>query len=312
MNDEICFEVRDGVGRVVLNRPRRINALNRAMIDALSVQLERWANDPGVQEITIAGAGERGFCAGADIKVLRDLIIAGRPEECFGFLAAEYAVDALIANYDKAITSYLTGISMGGGLGIGMHNTRRIGEVGTRMAMPETAIGLWPDVGMCWELSRTPGRVGEYLAMSGESIDGASALWAGLLDECRGADPGTSALAKAAWWIDECFGLEEPTTIIESLTQHPDPQARAAAQTISQRCPMSVAVALRAVRNARHAPDVAMVLAQDLRLAEAITANPADFIEGVRAKMVDKDESPRWRHASLAEVDPAEVIAWVG
>ena len=306
---ELLIGLESGVGTLTLNRPRRINALTRAMVDQLAEQLRAWADDDNVIRVELAGTGERGFCAGADVRVLRDAVLAGRVDEALGFLLAEYDLDQLIAEYTKPVTAHLVGISMGGGLGIGMHKTRRVGEPGTRLAMPEVAIGLWPDVGVCYELARTPGRVGEHLAMTGDTIDGASAYWAGLLDECPGADAGASWLSGASGWIDECYAADDAVTIVQALGDHPAPDARASAETILTRSPLSVALALRAVRRARELPDVAAVLDQDRSLARTTMADPADFVEGVRAKMVDRGDRPRWRHARLADVEEAEVAA---
>lgn len=306
---ELLIGLESGVGTLTLNRPRRINALTRAMVDQMAEQLRVWADDENVTRVELVGAGERGFCAGADIRVLHDAVLAGRVDEALGFLLAEYDLDQLIAEYTKPVTAHLRGISMGGGLGIGLHKTRRVGEPGTRLAMPEVAIGLWPDVGVCYELARTPGRVGEHLAMTGDTIDGASAYWAGLLDECPGADAGASWLAGASGWIDECYAADDAVTIVQALGDHPAPDARASAETILTRSPLSVALALRAVRRARELPDVAAVLDQDRSLARTTMADPADFVEGVRAKMVDRGDRPRWRHARLADVDEAEVAA---
>lgn len=305
---ELLVHVHEGVGTLTLNRPERINALTRAMVDHLARQLRDWADDRHIDRVELRGAGQRGFCAGADVRALRDAAVAGRADEVLDFLLAEYRLDQLIAEYPKPVVAHLVGISMGGGLGLGMHGTHRIGELGTRWAMPEVAIGLWPDVGVCYELSRTPGHVGEHLVMTGDAIDGASARWAGLLDECPDADPAACALA--GWeWIDECYQHEDAVAIVRALEAHPHPDARAASATIRTRSPLSVHVALRAVRRARELPDVARVLDQDRALGRATMADPADFIEGVRAKMVDRDDRPRWRHARLEDVDLAEVDA---
>lgn len=308
MTNEILSEVGDGIATLTLNRPQRINAVNRAMVDQMSDILHAWADDDRVQQVRLAGAGERGFCAGADVRALRDSIVAGHPDQALDFLYAEYEMERYIAYYPKPVTSYLSGIAMGAGLGIGLHNTTSIGQPGTRWAMPETAIGLWPDVGVCYELSRAPGRIGEYLAMSGQTIDGLSAHWAGLLVECReGDDPASSALAAASGWIDECFAGEDAGEIVAALELHPDKDARGAAETIRARSPLSVCVALQAVRNARAMAEIGDVFDQDGTLATTFMADPADFVEGVRAKMVDKDGDPRWRHARIEDVDPAEV-----
>lgn len=309
MTTQIISELVGGIGTITLNRPERINALSRTMIDELTDQLRVWATAEQVERVVLRGAGERGFCAGADVRELRQLLLDDRPADAVGFLHAEYALDELIAGYPKPVTAQLVGVAMGGGLGIGIHNTHRVGATSTRWAMPETAIGLWPDVGVCYELSRAPGRIGEYLAMTGQTIDGASALFAGLLDECPAADPQGAGLAAEIEWIDQCYQFDDAVSIVQALKTHPNPAAQQAATVIEQRSPLSVAVALAALRRARALPDVAAVLDQDRILGRTMLAEPHDFIEGVRAKMVDRDDQPRWRHACLADVDPAEVAA---
>lgn len=309
MTELVLAAKQAGVGELTLNRPARINALNRAMLDALTDQLAAWAADPSVDRVVVRGAGDRGFCAGADVRELRDHLLADDRDAALGFLETEYDLNQLIAEYPKPITAYLLGISMGGGLGLGMHTAHRVGEPSTRWAMPEVAIGIWPDVGVCFELARTPGRTGEYLAMTGESIDGASALWAGLLDDCPDADAESSALAGASSWIDECFAGVDAVEIVAALEASDAPAARAAAEVIRTRAPQAVCVALECVRRARELPDVAAVLDQDRALARALMADPTDFVEGVRAKMVDRDNQPRWRHARIEDVTPAEATA---
>lgn len=310
MTNTVLSEVADGVGTIVLNRPERINAVTRDMVDQLAEILHAWADDDRVEQLVLAGAGQHGFCAGADVRALREQIIAGDADDVLDFLYAEYEMEQFIAYYPKPVTSHLVGIAMGAGLGIGLHNTLSIGEPSTRWAMPETAIGLWPDVAVCFELSRAPGRVGEYLAMSGETIDGASAWWAGLLTQCRGCgEPEASALAGASDWIDECFGAERAAEMIALLEGHTNPDARAAAAVIRQRNPLSVCVALQAVRNARQMTEVSKVFDQDRRLATSFMAHPDDFVEGVRAKLVDKDQNPQWSYARIEDVDPAVVTS---
>ncbi|GAA2179428.1 enoyl-CoA hydratase/isomerase family protein [Brooklawnia cerclae] len=308
---ELLIDKADGVGTITLNRPRRINALSLGMIEELTGRLTSWADDASVSRVVLRGAGERGFSAGADVRWLRDAVLDDQAA-ALGFLLAEYRLDALVASFPKPVTAHLVGISMGGGLGLGAHRTYRVGVPATRWAMPEVAIGLWPDVGMCFELSRTPGQVGAHLAMTGDSIDGASALWAGLLDECPGAEASSSSLARAAVWIDECYASDDPVEIVGRLAQHADPAAQEAARTIRSRSPLSVAVALGAVRRAAQLPDVDAVLDQDRALARTTMADPDDFVEGVRAKMVDRDGAPRWRHARLEDVTPTEVEARFG
>ncbi len=268
---DLLVEVDRDLGIITLNRPERINALTHQMVTDLGEQLVVWRDDDRIAAVELRGAGERGFCAGADVRALRDAVLAGRPERMLEFLYAEYDVDALIADYPKPVTAHLVGIAMGGGLGIGQHTSRRVGGLDTRWAMPENAIGLWPDVGVCFELSRTPGRLGEHLAMTGGSLDGASALWAGLLDECPGVDPRASAAALAQDWIDECYRESDAVQIVAALESHPNPDARSAAETIRARAPFSVHVALEAVRRAAGMASVAEVLMQDRALGRAFT-----------------------------------------
>lgn len=308
---DVLTTVHQQVGTITLNRPGRINALTTQMMRTMAVTLDAWADDDRVERVEIRGAGERGLCAGADVRVMRDQILSGRADLALEFLMTEYDLDEQIYRFGKPITGHLVGIAMGGGLGLAQHTSRRIGGADTRWAMPETAIGLWPDVGVCFELSRAPGQSGAYLAMTGESIDGASASWAGFLDEAEGVTAeavATSWLASNRAWIDECFVGDDAQQICQRLADHDSPQARSAAATIAQRSPLSVCLALEAVRRATRMADVAVVLDQDRVLGRTVCADPDDFVEGVRAKMVDKDR-PRWRHASLAEVTRAEVLA---
>ncbi|MGI5950713.1 MAG: enoyl-CoA hydratase/isomerase family protein [Brooklawnia sp.] len=309
MTELVIARVDAGVGELILNRPARINALTRPMIDALGRHLVAWQDDPGVEQVVLRGAGERGFCAGADVREMRDQLLAGDADAALGFLLAEYDLNELIWRYPKPVTAHLLGIAMGGGLGLGMHNTHRIGEPATRLAMPEVAIGLWPDVGVAYELARTPGRTGEYLAMTGETIDGASALWAGLLDQCPGVDTDTSWLATNQQWIDDCFAAGTAAAVVAALEAADEPNANHAAQTIRARSPLSVWMALEAVRRARTMPDVAAVLDQDRVLGRSLIADPDDFIEGVRARMVDRDNQARWRHQRIEDVTNDEVLA---
>lgn len=311
---EILTSVTEGVGVITLNRPQRINCLTIGMMHALADVLTDWAADQTVARVELRGAGERGLCAGADVRLLRDQVLAGQPDLVLDFLLTEYDVDELIWRYPKPFTSYLAGISMGGGLGLAQHASRRIGQLATRWAMPETAIGLWPDVGVCFELSRAPGEAGTYLAMTGESVDGASALWAGFLDQADGVDEDSaqvSWLAANRGWIDECFSGDSAEAIYQRLLVTDHPEAQRAAEVIASRSPLSVCIALEAVRRAAKLPDVGAVLDQDRTLGRTVCQDPDDFVEGVRAKLVDKDQ-PRWRHRDLSQVKRAEVLSRFG
>lgn len=302
--DEVLYRVQDGTGEVLLNRPRAINALTIEVCHSLLRQLQEWAADEAVTRVRLTGAGDRGLCSGADVRTLRTFCLTS-PEMVIGFFDLEYRLDALIASYPKPFTAVLDGISMGGGLGLSLHASHRVGTDTTKMAMPEVTIGLFPDVGVAYELSRMPGETGTYLAMTGESIDAASARWAGLLDEAPG-EAGISRLASDQAWIDECFVGDDAVLIVERLLCHTDDRAREAAEIIRSKSPWSVWVALRALRRAAGMTSVDEVLAQDMVLARNFV-DDSDFVEGVRAQLVDKDRNPSWRHSSLAEV-PEELI----
>lgn len=301
----VLVEVVDGVGHLTLNRPRAINALSLEMMQLLTAALVEWRDEPAVTGVVLAGAGERGFCAGADVKQLRAHLLAGGATA--PFLAYEYALDDLIATYPKPVTALMHGIVMGGGLGLTAHARRRVVSPGSRLAMPETIIGLYPDVGVLYELSRAPGRLGVHVALTGLTVGPADALLLGLADECEG-DPGAAALSSERGWIDECYAGDDPVAILAALESHPVPAARETAAILRQRSPFALWVTLAALRRAADLASVAEVLAQDALIAPRMAEGP-DFAEGVRAQVVDKDRRPQWRHARVEDVDPAEVAA---
>ncbi|AXH96988.1 enoyl-CoA hydratase/isomerase family protein [Ornithinimicrobium avium] len=341
--EEVLYAVDGPLGRVRLNRPRAINALDRASVDSLHQQLHAWAEDDTVAAVVLDGAGERGLCAGGDVHALRQAVLDGRPGEAEDFWAAEYAVNALIAAYPKPYVAWMDGIVMGGGVGVSAHGSVRLVTERTRLAMPETIIGFFPDVGGLWLLSRAPGELGTHVALTGATVGGADARVLGLADALvpSGAegrllaalreDPTADARALAApvpvtdvatdpspepWlqtnrdWIDECYAGADATVVLERLLGHASPEARAAGETLATRSPHSVAVTLEGLRRAA-SMDVEQVLAQDLVLGRTFAAHP-DFVEGVRAQVVDKDRSPRWAHASVADVPRSEVLAAFG
>ncbi len=292
-----------GVGTVELNRPSAINALSVEMLQQLTEALTDFSQDPELQEVELRGAGQRGLCAGADVRQLRELVMTGG--DVRGFFETEYRLNLLIASYPKPYRALMTGITMGGGLGISIHGSQRVVDATSRLAMPETQIGLFPDVFVSWLLARLPGEVGTHLALTGASINAADALRLGLADEGTGPlpdpDPGL-----AGGWIAECYTGNAPAEILGRLSEHADPHARAAAEEIARRSPLSVAISLEALRRAAGFADRAAQYDQELALAVRLTTGP-DFVEGVRAQLVDRDRQPRWAHSSLAEVTRGEV-----
>lgn len=302
---EVLVEQRDGVGHLVLNRPRAINALTPAMFVTIREALAMWADDDTVERVAVSGAGERGLCAGADVRALRQFVLdGGDPTEP---LAHEYAMNTAIVTFPKPYVAHMRGITMGGGLGVSAHGSRRLVYPDAQLAMPETIIGFIPDVGVMWLLARAPGELGTHLALTGRTINATDGVLVGWADEVVGDAP-PSQLADDRTWIDACYTGDDPLAIVNRLDQHPHPRARAAAADIRRRSPLAVAVALEAVRRATSLPDVPAVLAQDLTVARHLVPRP-DFAEGVRAQLVDKDRNPQWRPSRLEDVQRADVLA---
>lgn len=305
---DIRFEISDRSGVVRLDRPRAINALTADMLVSLERQLLDWADEDRVDEVWIVGEGERGFCSGADVRAVREDVL-NQPERAVAFFEQEYRLDALIANYPKPVTARLFGISMGGGLGLALHAATVTAEADLKLAMPETTIGLFPDVGVAFEVSRMPRQSGAWLVMTGETLDAWSARWAGLVDRVNAVgDAVPSQLEQDAEWIEQCFVGDDPAAILAALESHPDERARQCAATIRAKSPLSVCVALEALRRAERMTSVDEVLAQDLVLARNFVAD-SDFVEGVRAQLVDKDRQPKWSIARVEDVPRERVLA---
>ncbi|MFT3888314.1 MAG: enoyl-CoA hydratase/isomerase family protein [Arachnia sp.] len=301
MSEFILTDVADGIAHITLNRPKAINALDGDMMTAIYDALVAWREDDDVATIELSGTGPRGFCAGADVRALARILADGGP--WLRYLEVEYALDMMLANYPKPVTSLLRGIAMGGGLGIGAHVDRRVVYADTVMAMPETKIGFFPDAGIMHQLSRA-GAVGRHVALTSATFTGGDALLMNLADESADGPLPAPLFEAENSWIEECYASDNPVEIVRALENHPAEAARAAAADLRARSPLAVHVALRALNNAR-SMTLNEVLNQDLRLAETLL--PIDFPEGVRALLIDKDNAPTWRHASLEDV-PADDV----
>ncbi|WP_103018321.1 enoyl-CoA hydratase/isomerase family protein [Alicycliphilus denitrificans] len=344
MATEVVAEVRGRVGCITLNRPKALNALSLGMVRDLMATLLAWQHDDKVLAVAIRGNGREGpfgaFCAGGDIRFLHAAGSVGNPQ-LEDFFTEEYALNHLIHNYGKPYIAFMDGIVMGGGMGISQGGSLRIVTERTKMAMPETAIGLFPDVGGGYFLSRCPGRVGEWLALTGDTIGAADAIAFGLADGFLPADQqaavweglGTQAFADGAaaqQWvaskfvaagacqisartqIDQYFALDGVSAIVAALERAHDDWARATAATLRKRSPLMLHVVLEQIRRAR-----AMGLADDLRMERDMVRHcfylrpgESETLEGIRALAVDKDQNPAWRPARIEDVSPGLVQAF--
>ena len=286
MTDLLVTTLDDGVATLTLNRPNAINSLNLEMLQTASELLTSWAHDDSVREVVLRGEGTRGFSAGADVRELSQAVSDRGP--WLRFLEVEYLLDLIVAQFPKHITAHLNGITMGGGLGLTVNADRRIVDSSTLMAMPETKIGFFPDAGVMYWLARA-GALGTHMALTSGTVGGGDAL----------ADGDLPTPLSEAVWIQECYTGDDPVEIARRLEEHPDPAAQQAGRELRARSPFSVHVALRALRRAATL-DLNGVLHQDLRLAEHMI--PVDFVEGVRALLIDKDNQPAWRYATLEDV----------
>lgn len=305
---EVQFIGPGPVATILLNRPQAINALNLRMLELLrsGLSFAGTHQEQGYTGYELRGAGTRGLCAGADVRELRGIVLAGG--DVRGFFETEYTVDLAIASFAKPFTAYLTGITMGGGLGLSVHCSDRVVDASSVLAMPETQIGLFPDVFVSHLLARMPGRVGYHLALTGASVNAADAIRLGLADRCAGPLPAPDPVL-AGEWIEECYSAKDAAEIVGRLGEHADPAARAAAAEIARRSPLSVAVSLEALHRAATFPTIADQYDQELTLAVRMATGP-DFVEGVRAQLVDRDRTPHWAHTSVADVSRAEVLSY--
>jgi enoyl-CoA hydratase len=328
---DVLIRVEHGVGRITLNRPRALNALTHGMVQAIDAALHDWSRDDAVRFVLLDGAGERGLCAGGDIRALYDALLLGDLSVPAGFFRDEYRMNAHIARFPKPYVALMDGIVMGGGIGVSAHGSHRIVTERSRLAMPETGIGFVPDVGGTYLLGHAPGALGLHAALTSFQMGAADALLCGLADACvpseRLADLGAAlpACANAAEieacirtfeitpppgilhdaraWIDTCYAHETVEAIVAALRRRPEAAALQAANDIALKSPTSLKITLRAVREARHHDRLEHSLEQEYRLAMACMERP-DFREGVRAALVDKDRTPAWSPPRLQDVTP--------
>jgi enoyl-CoA hydratase len=331
MTDDAVIASTDGrIGHILLNRPQALNALSREMIGAVGHALDAWRDDPEIHSVVIEGAGERAFCAGGDIRAVRDLGLAGDREAIEAFFRDEYALNLAIAQYPKPYAALIDGICMGGGMGLAVHGQVRATTEAGSFAMPETGIAMFPDVGASFFLPRLPGCIGIYLGLTGTRLTGADAVHAGLathlvpgsaLVDLRAAiardgiaevavyaqslPPFSLAPHRAA--IDRCFGADSVLQMIARLDTEDTDFGRDTLATLRRRSPSAVLWSFEMMRRGRHL-SLREALQGELRMTRRVIPH-REFAEGVRAMVVDKDRAPRWDPARIEDVDPAAIAA---
>ncbi len=341
---DVLTELRGQVGFITLNRPKALNALSLGMVRGLTAALLAWRDNPAVQAVAIRGSNKEGpfgaFCAGGDIRFLHQAGSTGNPE-LEDFFTEEYTLNHLIHVYPKPYIAFMDGIVMGGGMGISQSATVRIVTERSKLAMPETAIGLFPDVGGGFFLSRCPGHVGEWLALTGETIGAGDAIAFGLADayapshdlpalwQALGDQTFADAQAVRDWFatklialpqggssaraeIDHYFSLPSVPAIAAALEQAGGDWTRHTAATLRKRSPLMLHVVLEQIRRAR-----TLSLADDLRMERGLVRRcfylrpgQSETLEGIRALAVDKDHTPRWNQTRIEQVDAALVEAF--
>ena len=345
-SDDILFKQEGGVGTVTLNRPRALNAFTLGMYRRLDPVLRSWEADPTIRAVLVRGAGERAFSAGGDVRAIYEAGrgISGARDLTSVFFWEEYELIRRVHRYSKPYLAIIDGVTMGGGAGVSVNGAYRIATEKTLLAMPETGIGLFPDVGATRFLNLCPGYIGRYLGLTGARIGAADALYCGFathfvsrervpeliaalagiawrdgaertqLDEVLASfhsDPGQPPLATRCAAIDRCFAAETVEEILDALAREAasgGPDSEWAAETragLLTKSPTSLKVTLRQLIVGR-GYDLEQALALEYRLTQHFMAGH-DFYEGVRAVVVDKDQNPRWRPPSLAEVGDVEV-----
>ncbi|WP_420550078.1 enoyl-CoA hydratase/isomerase family protein [Curvivirga sp.] len=332
MEDEILFEEKGGVGIITLNRPKALNALTLGMIRAMDPKLKEWETDESIHMVLIKGAGEKAFCAGGDVRAVWE---AGHNGDDLtdAFFREEYILNRRIHRFPKPYVALLDGVTMGGGVGLSVHGSHRVVTDTTLFAMPETAIGLFPDVGGSWFLNKCPGESGMYLALTGARLKAADCIAVNmatdyvlsekmdaLLDAFISADwshpyPETlvnEIIAKFATEagdapirndfavIDACFAKESVEDIWAALEEEGGEFAQMALKFMRKKSPLSMKMSLKQLREGKKLTfEDCMIM--EFRLSQACVTG-TEFYEGVRSVLVDKDHAPKWVPETLEEV----------
>lgn len=332
---EVLCERRGWAGLITLNRPKALNAITLGMVGAIRRALEAWAEDPAVAVVMIIAAGERAFSAGGDIRDLYDLGRAAKYEEALGFWREEYVLNLRIKRYPKPYVALIDGLVMGGGVGVSLHGSHQVAADRYRFAMPEVGIGFFPDVGATYALPRLPGRIGTYLALTGERVGARDALALGLathrlpsvelprvtealiagrsidevLPRAQTGDDGAPFEHRAL--IDRCFGADTIRAILAALDREAEDGsafARQTAATMRSKSPTSLAIALeQMLRGGSLTFEGAM--RTEFRIVSRVIQG-RDFYEGVRAAIIDKDGAPKWDPPALEFIAPKDIARY--
>jgi len=335
MTDDILLKVEGHAGFISLNRPSALHALTLPMVHAMTAALLQWRDDPAVKCVVIDHADGRGFCAGGDIAFLRNSAMNDGGVSGLKFFHDEYQLNHLLINYPKPVVAFMDGICMGGGVGISQPARFRVATENTKFAMPETGIGLFPDVGGGWYLSRLEGRVGQFLALTGARIAGAGCLALGLathyltsnllaeaksriatedverIDGILGTlsvTPPDSKIVETIVQINRHFASDRLEDIFASLEGDASDWAMKELATLRSKSPQTCKVALRQLAESLKLTAFADNMAMEYRIASRVLVRP-DFAEGVRAVIVDKDNSPKWDPATAEGVTDALIDA---
>jgi enoyl-CoA hydratase len=327
---DLIVTTQGAAGRATLNRPKALNAITHQMLLDLEIAMADWATDDNVKLALIDAVGDRAFCAGGDIVDLYNEGVQGRDEMARTFWRDEYRINAAIESYAKPYIAIMDGIVMGGGVGISAHGSHRIVTERTMFAMPECAIGIIPDVGGSLLLARMPGHCGEYAGLTGARLSGADCIYAGLADYyvesdklddlktalCESGDPEvirqfasvppTGDLELNIDEINTLFNADSVTKIQSALQNATSDFAASAAKGLSRGAPLGVMSALKTIHTARVDNDMALALRNEYRFVANAVAS-GEFIEGVRAAVIDKDRNPSWKYPTLDSV-PTKLI----
>ncbi len=326
---EILFERRGALGLITLNRPKALNALTHDMCLKMKAQLDDWAGDPAIHSVAIRGAGDRGFCAGGDVRALYESGKAKTPY-ALQFWHDEYILNATIKHFPKPYVAVMKGIVMGGGVGVSLHGSHRIVDETVTFAMPETGIGLFPDVGGSYFLPRIKGDIGLFMGLTGARLKAADCLYTGLAthfvpgansaavleklasgstpeDSVSGlaANPGDAPLIEPSADIQRLFAGESVEDILSGLDSDNTEWARNTAKILRTKSPTSLKIAYRQIR-AGAKLDFDDCMRMEYRIVSRVIAGH-DFFEGVRATIIDKDGAPKWQPADLAGVTDSDL-----